>query len=67
MVLVPTRELAAQVAKEFGVLARNTRLKAALIVGRRFDEPSAPRSSQRRSRSGRMSRAVSTITSSAEP
>jgi ATP-dependent RNA helicase RhlE len=33
MVLVPTRELAAQVAKEFGVLARNTRLKAALIVG----------------------------------
>ena len=33
MVLVPTRELAAQVAKEFGVLARNTRLKVALIVG----------------------------------
>jgi ATP-dependent RNA helicase RhlE len=33
MVLVPTRELAAQVAKEFGILARNTRLKAALIVG----------------------------------
>ena len=33
MVLVPTRELAAQVAKEFGVLARNTRLKSALIVG----------------------------------
>jgi ATP-dependent RNA helicase RhlE len=33
MVLVPTRELAAQVAKEFGVLARNTGLKAALIVG----------------------------------
>jgi ATP-dependent RNA helicase RhlE len=33
MVLVPTRELAAQVAKEFGILARNTRLKCALIVG----------------------------------
>lgn len=33
LVLVPTRELAAQVAKEFGVLARNTRLKVALIVG----------------------------------
>jgi ATP-dependent RNA helicase RhlE len=33
MILVPTRELAAQVAKEFGILARNTRLKAALIVG----------------------------------
>jgi ATP-dependent RNA helicase RhlE len=33
MVLVPTRELAAQVAKEFGILARHTRLRAALIVG----------------------------------
>jgi ATP-dependent RNA helicase RhlE len=33
MVLVPTRELAAQVAKEFGILARNTRLKVATIVG----------------------------------
>jgi ATP-dependent RNA helicase RhlE len=33
IVLVPTRELAAQVAKEFGILARHTRLRAALIVG----------------------------------
>ena len=33
LVLVPTRELAAQVVREFGILARNTRLKAALIVG----------------------------------
>jgi ATP-dependent RNA helicase RhlE len=33
VVLVPTRELAAQVAKEFGILARHTRLRAALIVG----------------------------------
>jgi ATP-dependent RNA helicase RhlE len=33
LILAPTRELAAQVAREFSVLARNTRLKAAVIVG----------------------------------
>jgi ATP-dependent RNA helicase RhlE len=33
MVLAPTRELAAQVAREFALLARHTRLKAAVIVG----------------------------------
>lgn len=33
MILAPTRELAAQVAREFHILARNTRLKAAVIVG----------------------------------
>ena len=33
MILSPTRELAAQVAREFGLLARNTRLKAVVIVG----------------------------------
>jgi ATP-dependent RNA helicase RhlE len=33
MVLVPTRELAAQVAREFTIFARHTRLRAATIVG----------------------------------
>jgi ATP-dependent RNA helicase RhlE len=33
VVLTPTRELAAQVAHEFGLLARNSRLRAAVIVG----------------------------------
>ncbi len=33
LILTPTRELAAQIAREFGMLARNTRLRAALIVG----------------------------------
>lgn len=33
IILSPTRELAAQVAREFGLLARNTRLKAVVIVG----------------------------------
>jgi len=33
MILSPTRELAAQVAREFGLLARNTRLKAVVVVG----------------------------------
>jgi ATP-dependent RNA helicase RhlE len=33
LVLVPTRELAAQVAREFATFARHTRLRAALIVG----------------------------------
>ncbi len=33
MVLAPTRELAAQVAREFNLLARHTRLKVAVIVG----------------------------------
>jgi ATP-dependent RNA helicase RhlE len=33
IILSPTRELAAQVAREFGLLARNTRLKAIVIVG----------------------------------
>lgn len=33
IILSPTRELAAQVAREFGLLARHTRLKAVVIVG----------------------------------
>jgi len=33
LVLAPTRELAAQVGREFGLFARNTRLKVAVIVG----------------------------------
>jgi ATP-dependent RNA helicase RhlE len=33
LVIEPTRELAAQVAREFGLLARHTKLRAALIVG----------------------------------
>ncbi|HZP46688.1 MAG TPA: DEAD/DEAH box helicase [Candidatus Binataceae bacterium] len=33
LVIEPTRELAAQVAREFRLLARHTRLRAALIVG----------------------------------
>lgn len=33
LVIEPTRELAAQVAREFGLLARHTRLRAAVIVG----------------------------------
>jgi ATP-dependent RNA helicase RhlE len=33
IILSPTRELAAQVAREFGLLARNTRLKAVVVVG----------------------------------
>jgi ATP-dependent RNA helicase RhlE len=33
LVLAPTRELAAQVGQEFGLLARNTRFKAVVIVG----------------------------------
>ena len=33
IILSPTRELAAQVAQEFRLLARNTRLKAVVIVG----------------------------------
>jgi ATP-dependent RNA helicase RhlE len=33
VVITPTRELAAQVAKEFQVLARNTRIRAACVVG----------------------------------
>ncbi len=33
VILTPTRELAAQIAREFGLLARHTRLRAALIVG----------------------------------
>lgn len=33
LVLVPTRELAAQVHREFGMLARHSRIRAALIVG----------------------------------
>ncbi len=33
LILTPTRELAAQIAREFGLLARQTRLRAALIVG----------------------------------
>lgn len=33
LILAPTRELAAQVAREFSVFARNTGLRAAVIVG----------------------------------
>jgi ATP-dependent RNA helicase RhlE len=33
LVLAPTRELASQIASEFGLLSRNTRLRAAVIVG----------------------------------
>jgi ATP-dependent RNA helicase RhlE len=33
LVLVPTRELAIQVAREFAVIARHTRVKAAVIMG----------------------------------
>ena len=58
MVLVPTRELAAQVAKEFGILARNTRLKCALIVGGDSMTRQLPGSAQRSQRPGRMPRAT---------
>jgi ATP-dependent RNA helicase RhlE len=33
LVLAPTRELAAQISREFSLLSRNTRLRAAVIVG----------------------------------
>jgi ATP-dependent RNA helicase RhlE len=33
IIITPTRELAAQIAREFSLLARNTRLRAALVVG----------------------------------
>ena len=33
MILAPTRELAAQIGREFSLLARNTRLRAAVVVG----------------------------------
>ena len=33
LIIEPTRELAAQVLREFMILARNTRLRAALVVG----------------------------------
>ncbi len=33
MVLAPTRELAAQIGREFQILARNTRIRAAVVVG----------------------------------
>ena len=33
MVLAPTRELAAQIGREFDILARNTRIRAAVVVG----------------------------------
>jgi len=33
LVITPTRELAAQVAREFELIARHTRLRAALVVG----------------------------------
>ncbi len=33
LVLAPTRELAAQIGREFGLLSRHTRLRAAVIVG----------------------------------
>ncbi|HXW84385.1 MAG TPA: DEAD/DEAH box helicase, partial [Candidatus Binataceae bacterium] len=33
LIIAPTRELAAQVAREFQLLARHTRLRAALVVG----------------------------------
>jgi len=33
LILAPTRELAAQIGREFGLLARNTRLRAAVVVG----------------------------------
>ncbi|MGH7864499.1 MAG: DEAD/DEAH box helicase [Candidatus Binataceae bacterium] len=33
LILAPTRELAAQIGREFGLLSRNTRLRAAVVVG----------------------------------
>jgi ATP-dependent RNA helicase RhlE len=33
VIITPTRELAAQIAREFSLLARHTRLRAALVVG----------------------------------
>jgi ATP-dependent RNA helicase RhlE len=33
MILAPTRELAAQIGREFSLLARNTRFRAAVVVG----------------------------------
>lgn len=33
LILAPTRELAAQISREFALLSRNTRLRAALVVG----------------------------------
>jgi len=33
MVLAPTRELAAQIGREFDILARHTRIRAAVVVG----------------------------------
>ncbi len=33
MVLAPTRELAAQIGREFQILARNTRIRSAVVVG----------------------------------
>ena len=33
MILAPTRELAAQIGREFDILARNTRIRAAVVVG----------------------------------
>ena len=33
MILAPTRELAAQIGREFSLLARNTQLRAAVVVG----------------------------------